>query len=127
VQKKAQTIFHTLQDHELDFAIMVNNKRITGSITKEIKNILSRNRPLNFYKTKWATEYQNIMREHFNAVIKRRKSGRIIIEMIHNLTPTQQFIQKPGLSLDSRCFFCNEDDETIPHILTCSYRKRTKS
>jgi RNA-binding protein YhbY len=67
--KKAQTISHTIQDHKLDFSIMVNNKRITGSMIKEIRNSLSQNWLLNFYQTKWETEYQSIMWEHFYAAM----------------------------------------------------------
>jgi hypothetical protein len=49
-----------------------------------------------------------------------------MIKMIHNITPTQQFMKKRVLSPDSRCFFCNKDKETIPHILLCTYRKENR-
>jgi hypothetical protein len=32
-------------------------------------------------------------------------------------------MQKRGLSPDSMCFFCNKDEETIPHILVCTHCK----
>jgi hypothetical protein len=56
----------------------------------------------------------------------KEKTGRVIIKMIHNLTPTHQFMQKRGLSPDSMCFFCNKDEETIPHILVCPYCKENQ-
>jgi hypothetical protein len=121
--KKAQTTTLPLPEHNLDFTVTLNNERITGSFVKEMRKILSQGRLKQFYKRKWQKDFQTIIWDPFFNAIKSKKPGRVIIKMIHNLTPTQQFMQKRGLSLDAMCFFCNKDDKTIPHILVCPYRK----
>jgi hypothetical protein len=75
---------------------MLNNERITGSFVKEMRKILSQSRLKHFYKQKWQKGYRIILWDPFIKAIKRRKPGRVILKMIHNLTPTQQFTQKLG-------------------------------
>jgi ribonuclease HI len=119
--EKAQTTILPLSEHQLAFAVTINNERITGSFVKEMRNILSQDRLKQFYERKWQQDHKTIMWDLLFKAIKSKKQGRVIIKMIHNLTPTQQFIQKRGLSPDAMCFFCSKDDETIPHILICPY------
>jgi hypothetical protein len=76
-----------------------------------------------FYEQKSQQDYQTIMWDPFFKAIKSKKPGWVMIKMIHNLKPTQQFMQKRGLSPDSMSFFCNKDYKTIPHILVCPYCK----
>jgi ribonuclease HI len=121
--KKAQTTTLPLPEHNLDFTVTLNNERITGSFVKEMRKILSQGRLKQFYKRKWQKDFQTIMWDPFFNAIKSKKPGRVIIKMIHNLTPTQQVMQKRDLSPDAMCFFCNKDNKTIPHILVCPYRK----
>jgi hypothetical protein len=121
--KKAQTTTLPLPEHNLDFAITLNNEIITGSFVKEMRKILSQDRLKQFYEKKWQKDHKTIMWDLLFKAIKSKKPVRVIIKMIHNLTPTQQFMRKRGLSPDAMCFFCNKDDKTIPHILVCPYRK----
>jgi hypothetical protein len=121
--KKAQTTTLSLSEHQLDFTVTLNNERITGSFVKEIRKILSQDCLKQFYEKKWQKDHKTIMWDLLFKAIKSKKPGRVIIKMIHNLTPTQQFMQKCGLSPDAMCFFCNKYNETIPHILVCPYRK----
>jgi hypothetical protein len=57
----------------------------------------------------------------------KKKNREIDNKMIQNLTQTQQFMQKRGLNPDSMCFFCNQDEETKPHILVFPYFKENQT
>jgi ribonuclease HI len=121
--KKAPTTTLPLSEHHLDFAVTLNNERIAESFVKEMRKILSQDRLKQFYEKKWQKDHKTIMWDLLFKAIKSKKLGRVIIKMIHNLTPTQKFMEKRGLSPDAMCFFCNKDNKTIPHILVCPYQK----
>jgi hypothetical protein len=73
--KKAQTITQSLQENTLDFAVTLNNERITGSFVKDMRKILSQGRLKQFYEQKWQKEYQIIMWDPLFKAIKRKKQG----------------------------------------------------
>jgi hypothetical protein len=70
--KLSQTTSQSLQEHELDLAVMVNNKRITGIIVKEMTNILNQSHLTQFYKKKCLKQYQNIIWEQFFTAIQKK-------------------------------------------------------
>jgi hypothetical protein len=73
--QKAQTTTLTLPEHNLDFAVTLNNERITGSFVKEMRKILRQARLKQFYEQKWQKDYQIIMWDSFFKAIKSKNQG----------------------------------------------------
>jgi hypothetical protein len=59
--QKAHTTTLPLTEHNLDYAVKLNDERITGSFVTKMRKILSQGRLKKFYEQKWKTDYQTIM------------------------------------------------------------------
>jgi hypothetical protein len=73
-----------------------------------------------------AESYQIIMWDPFFKAIKRIKNRKRNNKNDSKSHTSTTIHTKHGLSPDSICFFCNNDEEIIPHMHVCPYCKESQ-
>jgi ribonuclease HI len=103
--------------------IEINGKILTGRLTGSLRHEINTQRIETYYKRKFGPFYEEVLWDVFFMALSKFKRIPVgIHKMIHNISPTQQVQYQRGITQDDSCFFCNEEIESLHHVVTCKSR-----